>query len=195
VEKQQAVNFLVQRGIDLYAIITSEGGNNSFHNNGGHHHGRLVPILFAGYMLQHAGMQNIASATTDASLYFGEDQYFYVAQSDIDSGDGGYQQSDLGMAEWGIRHGNQPDKDDRSWGASYRQCCTAKSTWAHSLTVMVLGLESGLRDESMLDYQSRYQQCELAQAGTNMTTSQFQYDMWDQHATTFRPAWSGTICP
>ena len=193
-DKQLVANFVVQRGIDLYAIATN-GGHFNLYNNGGHHHGRIVPILFAGYMLNHSGMLNLVASTNTANQYFGEDQFFYVDQNDINSGR--YLPGDLGMAEWGIRHGTDPTKDNRSWGAIYRQCCTGNSLYAHTLTIMALGLEDKLRNESQLDYQSRYYQCQNQSGvtGTNLTTSQFQLAMWLQHAASFRAPWSGIICP
>ena len=193
-DKQLAVNFLVQRGLDLYAILTN-GGEHNLMNNGGHHHGRVMPVLFAGYMLNHSGMLSLFTSTNDAELYNGEAQVFYVDQNDINSGR--YNQGDLGVAEWGIRHGTDPSKDNRDWGAKYRQCCTFNSMWAHNLLFIILGLEGHLRNgTAMPDYQSRYRQCqdERGVTGLGLRTSQFQLDMWDLHSTNYRE-WDGMTCP
>jgi len=61
----------VQLGIDLYGITQSDG--RLWTANGGHHSGRKWPIVFAGVMLDHEGMQKVrATFAEDAQTYFGK---------------------------------------------------------------------------------------------------------------------------
>jgi hypothetical protein len=109
----------LQVGIDLYGVV-QDGGTENWVPNGGHASGRKWPILFAGLILGDADMQNIGPGDGSGAVYFGEDaQTFFVSQADIDMTHDPdlrscyleeYQQSDLGLAEWGIRHATQPDR-------------------------------------------------------------------------------------
>ena len=69
-EREALLVRFVQLGIDLYGITQSDG--DLWRANGGHHSGRKWPILFAGLMLGHEGMQNVkASFAEDQQTYFG----------------------------------------------------------------------------------------------------------------------------
>lgn len=136
--KQELLTNFIQVGIDLYSIVDS-GGTGTWSPDGGHASGRKWPILFAGIMLDVSDMKNIGDRS-GAYLYdggygegnpppdfvhFGEDsQTFYVKQSDIDRDHSGdrveYQQTDLGLPEWGIRHATQPQYDNKEWDTVYR---------------------------------------------------------------------------
>jgi len=61
----------IQKGIDLYGMSLSDP--RLWTANGGHNPGRKWPILFAGLMLDHAGMQKPAAV-------FQEDQQTYVGK-------------------------------------------------------------------------------------------------------------------
>ncbi len=61
----------VQLGIDLYGITQSD--SDLWRANGGHHSGRKWPILFAGIVLDHAGMRGVrASFAEDQQTYHGK---------------------------------------------------------------------------------------------------------------------------
>ena len=61
----------VQLGIDLYGITRSDA--DLWRANGGHHSGRKWPIVFAGLMLGHEGMQNVrATFAEDQQTYYGK---------------------------------------------------------------------------------------------------------------------------
>jgi hypothetical protein len=60
-------NYLVQYGIDLYGCLQAGISWPAF---GGHHSGRTFSIIFAGIMLNDAGMKNVSA---NFPIAFGED--------------------------------------------------------------------------------------------------------------------------
>jgi len=79
---------------------------------------------------------------------------------DIDGFDGGhgdYGPQHAGMAEWGIKHATDPSEDDVSWGARYRECCTANAWWGEVLSARIMpGARQLWNHEALFDYQDRY---------------------------------------
>ena len=151
-QKQRLVTNLVQVGIDLYGVADN-GGERNWVPNGGHAQGRKWPILLAGTMLQDPAMANIGHR---GEIFFGEDaQTFYVTQREIDRGTG-YSTADLGLPEFGIRHATDPSRNDKSWNAPYRQCCTANSWSGHILSARLMGLQNAWNHDPLFDYTDRF---------------------------------------
>jgi hypothetical protein len=124
---------LVQWGIDLRGLVdTGSGGNGHWTANGGHAQGRKWPILFAGLMLGDTAMMDLSAAS------FGEDEQTYIDAN--------------GQPEWMIRLG----REDPSWGAAYRQCCTANSWHGMLLAAMLMGAKKRWNHPALFAYQDRY---------------------------------------
>jgi len=170
------VNY-VQIGIDFHGIV-EDGGENNWHPDGGHAQGRKWPILFAGVMLDDETMAAIGQRD---DVHFGEDaQTFYVTQTDVDRGVG-YTTSDIGLAEWGIRHATDPSHDDANWGASYRRCCTANSWGGHVLSARIMGLQDAWNHDALFDYTDRYLAKEPRGEWQRFWDRPFTENMWDTH--------------
>jgi len=135
-QKEKLLTGMVQVGIDLYGLVQN---GLRWPPDGGHGSGRKWPILFAGIMLDDTQMKGIGQRSGDHLyddghgpgnppsdyVYFGEDaQTFYITQEDVDreraESKTPYQEGDIGIPEWGIRHASLPSHDSRDWGASYR---------------------------------------------------------------------------
>ncbi len=117
---------LVQYGIDIYGVAKT-GGN--WYAAGGFNAGRKPALVLAAVALNDTNIKKYANAQSAQGWIFHEDfQTFYVTQGDIgqwvDNSDGRgrvpYQQSDLGLAEWGEQHAGGRQRDSREWGAYYR---------------------------------------------------------------------------
>ena len=187
-EKETLLIRFVQLGIDLYGIVEN-GGYRTWEPDGGHASARKWAILFAGMVLGDPAMAGIGSQPIN-NPHFGEDgQTFYVTQEDINRNN--YTQEHLGMPEWGIRHSTYPDKDSVSWGASYRQCCTANAWGGFVLACHIMGMKSQWQHDALFDYQDRYMSIETP--GTfNRQQSRFAEQMWDTYRADYGPIWPNT---
>lgn len=161
-DKRPVVVNLIQLGLDLWSVAT-HGGNRHWMANGGHAQGRKFPILFAAAMM---GFDvGVLKGISAADIWFGEDmQTFYVekdANGAINGGDGkGYTDAHVGLAEYGIRHSREPERDDASWGAPYRGCCTANSWAGWILAAHIMepkcGIRTGWGHPALFDYMDRH---------------------------------------
>ncbi len=168
-EKRDLLIGFLQYGIDLWGVV-NDGGTSNWVPNGGHASGRKWPILFAGVMFDDADMKNIGAGNGTGVAYFGEDaQTFYVTQAEIDatndpnwySLDRGhewqrYDESHLGMPDWGIRHATDISRVDASWSRPYRTCCTAVAWSGYALIARLMGLMDLWGHPAFFDYQDRY---------------------------------------
>lgn len=68
----------------------------------------------------------------------------------------GYEEGDVGVAEWGIRHYAEPNIDNPSWYAPYRRCCTAFAWGGEVLCAKILGLTDEWNWPALFDYVDRY---------------------------------------
>ncbi len=191
----------VQLGIDLYGVIR-DGGEENWVPNGGHASGRKWPILFAGIMLDDAGMMNIGSE----DIVFGEDgQTFYVSQAEVDITQSSawdpderadefipYETGDIGLPEWGIVHSQYPEADNRGWVTPYRQCCTAYSWPGFVLAAHIMGAVELWNHDPLFDYQDRYMQVtsEVGAYPGWRCTSGFVENMWDLYRADYGTVWS-----
>lgn len=202
-EKQILLIRYVQLGIDLYGII-QDGGEVNWVPNGGHASGRKWPILFAGLMLNNYDMMAIGQKSGDYLfadgygagnpppdyIHFGEDgQTFHVTLKDVertlesnweDVTGTPYLHSDIGMAEWGIRHSINPAIDNKDWEASYRRCCTANAWSGFVLAAQIMNAKSLWNHDALFDYQDRYMSIEEPQSWTRCWDD-FTEEMWDTY--------------
>ncbi len=200
-EKETLLIHMVQRGIDSYGIVTSPNGNRAWSGRGGHNSGRFFLILLAGIVLDDNEMRTIGTQTIPnggQDCYgFGEiDQTFYVSCTDenssvINYGIGGYNENDIGLPEWSLRHWSEPanthSADQKSWtgkSASYRVCCTAKSWAGFILASHIMGIKELWCHDAVFDYQDRWMQLE------NSQTSDFVLRMWNAYRAEYGPVWT-----
>jgi hypothetical protein len=187
-EKDRLLVRYVQLGIDLYGVVQA-GGIHNWTPNGGHGSGRKWPILFAGLMLGDSPMSNIGF---DSSVEFGEDgQTFYVSESSpgvIDYGYGGYDSSDIGIPEWGIRHSTDPSADVKAWyGQAYRTCCTANAWWGIVLSARVMRVQPLWNHDALFDYMDRYRQVciDVGAPSWQVSWTDFPVAVWDAYRSQF----------
>ncbi len=188
-EKEKLLYRYLQVGIDLYGVV-NDGGQDNWVPNGGHASGRKWPIVFAGLMFADTNMQNIGPGDGTGAAYFGEDaQTFFVTQSDIDASHNPdtrgcepteYDQSDLGLPEWGIRHATSSSKDNKSWCAVYRTCCTANSWAGFVLAAHLMDAKQIWNHDALFDYQDRYMDRETPGEWTRCFDP-FTEVMWDTY--------------
>jgi aryl carrier-like protein len=160
--KTQLVINLIQYGIDVYGAATTGG---EWRHNGGHNSGRWMPLMLAGYWL---GIPQILDYG-DASQYFifqEQQQTFYVSQQTIDISNGPtwnpdtratlipYDESMLGLPEWGIRNWLFPTQNNASWDATYR-VNNVSSFVPHALVLQILGLKTLCDWDAFFDYADR----------------------------------------
>jgi len=183
-QKETLLIRYVQLGIDLYGIV-QDGGRENWMGMGGHASARKYPILFAGLVLNDSSMRNIGQKSGDYIysggyspgneppdyIYFGEDdQTFYVTQADVNITNGPlfspdardtekipYQQSDIGLPEWGIVHALEPERSNKYWPTAYRQTC-ARGWAGWVLAVHIVGIKSLWNHDALFDYMDRYMQ-------------------------------------
>jgi len=171
---------LVQWGLDQYGYYANGGTTLP---DGGHKHGRKAMVLLAGYVLGDAGILSVASGVNN----FQEDQTtFYVSQADIDrtlnEGNIPYEQSDLGLSEWGIRHSTNPEQDNKDWGAPYRNV-VGPSLVGHALTANMLGITPEWNNAAFFDYIDRLYLIMSPDhmPGYSNEINDFAYYMWESY--------------
>ena len=169
-QKINLTNYFVQYGIDLYGCLQAGYGWPAF---GGHRSGRKLPIIFAGILLNDAGMQNASTAYPNQ---FGEDMQTVY----IDKIPGGYQQAWQGATviyggHYGVKtdgtpvsaglYGPYEQLQPASWpllngneqlGEAYRRCCTSVSWVGEALAVHILKAENVWNYPAFFDYADRW---------------------------------------
>jgi hypothetical protein len=95
-----------------------------------------------------------------------------------------YEQDDLGLAEWGIRHSSQPEADNKSWCAVYRRCCTANAWAGFVLAVHMMDAKAHWAHDPLFVYQDRYMATEIPGTWTR-SWSDFAEEMWDTYRSDF----------
>ncbi|MGE3172812.1 MAG: hypothetical protein AB7O97_09300 [Planctomycetota bacterium] len=164
-ERRELILHLIQKGIDNHGALRAGG---RWPGLGGHGSGRKLPILFAGQLLDDAGMLSIGATHRSErrldgtfSAYFGEDCQTFVVQQTapgvVNWGHGGYTLADVGTADWGFSHVDSPQNDAAAWnGSSYRVCCTVNAWLGHVLTARMMGLVGAWNHQVLFDYTDRY---------------------------------------
>jgi hypothetical protein len=171
-QKINLTNYLVQYGIDLYGCVQFGYGWPAF---GGHHSGRKLPIIFAGILLNNAGMKNVSATFPNQ---FGEDmQTLYVNQVPPA---GVYQKAWQGATvifggHYGVRadgtpvsaglYGPYEELQPSAWplinpneqlGESYRRCCTSVSWVGEALLMHLIHAENTWNHPAFFDYVDRW---------------------------------------
>lgn len=175
---------MVQHGIDLAGIADNGGG---WPANGGHHLGRKWPILFAGVVLNDPYLQSVGQWKT---RFQEDEQTFFVSQAEIDathsdrwkpdkrSKDGQipYEKEDIGLAEWGIVHRENPYADNKAWTATYRHV-NGPVYPGIVLGVRLLGQEQAWNHPPLFAYTDRYVAKEASDTDKGQARS-FSWNMW-----------------
>lgn len=164
---------MLQLGIDL-AGIADAGGH--WPANGGHHQGRKLPILFTGLIL---GNEHMLQAGKWETRFQDDEQTFIVSQREVDLTHSGswkadprggepqpYAAEDIGLAEWGIRHADHPEADNKLWNAPYRSINNA-SIVGVVLAARLLGLEDAWNHPPLFAYADRIVRDAAFGEGTN----------------------------
>jgi hypothetical protein len=171
-QKVNLTNYFVQYGIDLYGCMQAGLSWPAF---GGHRSGRKLPILFAGILLNDAGMKNIGTSSPNK---FGEDmQTLYISKL---APAGTYQQAWQGATaiyggHWGVTvdgspvsaglYGPYEQLQPSAWplitpteqlGEAYRRCCTSIAWVGEALTIHLLHAENLWNYPAFFDYVDRW---------------------------------------
>jgi hypothetical protein len=155
-ERMPLVVNLVQLGIDNYGMILV---GQYYPANGGHHSGRLLPILFAGQALDHAGMLGVVDRTFPISEGFAENCQTY--------GDGLY----------GIRYCSRGDTS-----TNYRT--VNAPTWVgQSLCARMIGVREAWGHEEFFEFVSNWTMTDLGD--TYDPLDRFSAAMWTAHNARF----------
>jgi hypothetical protein len=181
-QKETLMIRFVQLGIDLYGVASC-GERRIWWGAAGQGTGRKWPILFAGLVLNDAGMKAIAAKSGDYLysggygpgnvppdyFFFGEDdQTHYVTQLDVDLTDGPawspdsrdtvkvpYSAADIGMPEWGIWHEEYPERNNNVYLTQYRDTvgCVLSGL---VLPALIMNAEGLWNHDALFDYTDRW---------------------------------------
>ncbi len=178
-DKLPLVIAMVQLGIDCHGIVQNGG---RFIADGGSGSGRKFPLLLAATLLQDETLRQTLRRYPHA---FAEDVQTFVVRETapgvVNGGHGGYRAEDLGLAEWGQRHADDPSLDQKSWDADpYRRCCTANAWLGYVLATRIMGLRAHWANDALFDYVDRHVQTEPAGSWTR-SWSPFAERMWDRY--------------
>jgi len=194
---------VVQYGIDLYEVVENGG---YWWDGGGLRGGRKWPIIFAGVMLDHSGMTNIGTISSEMPhLGFQEDgQTFYVSQTDVDqerrapSGDytwDAYLEEHIGLPEWGQQHCHWPASDGSNWDTKYRDS-NGRGFTGFVLAARIMGQKEVWNHDTLFDYIDRwvdlhneYYSGPEANRGYYVYGGDFQEDMWTDYRADYGSVW------
>ena len=184
-EKEKLLIGMVQYGLDIFGVAKNGG---IWYNNGGHNLGRKMPLLLAGKVLNNSEM--LSYADKEKHFIFQDDQqHFYVSQQDVDLTNSDawaaddradltpYSTTDIGMAEWGIRHADKPEADNANWGASYRHVVGA-AQFSHILAANLMDVKEAWNWTPVFNYMERYY--ELEKTG-ELENNKYQTDLWETY--------------
>jgi hypothetical protein len=120
--KEPLMYDFIQKAIDIHDYVRNGG---RLFADGGWKQGRKLPVVFAAYLMNEAGLK----ATAASERQFPEDSTTWIlAQADVGRAvqlsdtqpERMYTQEMVGMGEWGIRHSENPFADNAQWNANYR---------------------------------------------------------------------------
>lgn len=95
----------------------------------------------------------------------------------------GYEEKDIGIPEWGIRHAREPTWDNPSWYAEYRDMqAISYSGWI--LASHILGMKKLWNHNALFDYVDR----DMARRKLG---NSFIEEMWKKYREQFPPIWKG----
>lgn len=176
-EKTQLLINLVQYGIDIYGLAKNGA---QWNNSGGHNLGRKMPLLLAGKVLENDDI--LAYGDKEQHFIFQDDQqHFYVSQTEVDITNSDawrpddratltpYTTDDIGLAEWGIHHADEPEEDNANWGATYRKICGYAQT-SHILAARLMDIEDDWNWSPVFDYTDRFYELQVDEFNSFIST-------------------------
>lgn len=160
-EKEKLLIGVVQYGIDIAGML-DKGGR--WYDTGGHNIGRLSPLIIAAGVLDDTYLKGFLNGTQKGFSEYC--QTFFVALSDVgrsvyqDDRARGYPrdpyiQSDVGIADWGEAHNDNPTRDGRNWDSSYRDICGGQMT-APTIVARIMNIRSVCNWEPLFQYAVRH---------------------------------------
>ncbi|MEN9921449.1 MAG: hypothetical protein RLZZ517_427 [Candidatus Parcubacteria bacterium] len=163
IEDKKAIAIrMIQNGLDIYNYLQFPGAG--FLEDGGHKAGRKLPLVMAAGMLND-GNQLLESKASNPTLFQEDRQTWFVTQADVGRSiipeyrgyptPQTYQQGDVGMAEWGIRHSREPYQDNRNWSTGYRSVVWPAMT-GPVLAAELMGLKSLWNHPAIFAYTERF---------------------------------------
>lgn len=173
---------LVQYGLDVYGAWKS---NNAviWQDEAGIIHGQKAPVVLAGMALNDSKIAALGSMKGKFSI---DRQTWYVTQSDVGRTLQGltnkpaptrqYNQSDVGVAEWGIKHTSSSQYDNPDWGAVYRDVVYHGSYGTALFAHLTPGMKTAWNHNPHFDYFDRVHSISGSAAGTT-----FQRNMWNAY--------------
>lgn len=170
---------LVQYGLDVYGAALT---GCSWVSLAGHNPGRKMPMMLAGAALHDSAILDWADARKHK--IFSEDlSTWYVTTADVGRplyhADGRvrveYLSQDVGLAESGEQHAQDPTRDGRNWEDLFYRDIMASSYIPHALTARMMGLQDQWGWPAFFDYCDRYFPFEIKVSNPIMP---FHRDMW-----------------
>jgi hypothetical protein len=156
-EREALLVYFVQRGIDLFGVISA--GHPGWHPHGGHGSGRKLPILFAGTLLGESRM-------LAPSANFGEDMHTIIAAGPPYgpgwAGDTALFTGHMGLSGESVNVGWGPYEhlQPRDWrapiGEEYRRCCTSVAWVGQALAAKLIGAQGAWNHPAFFSYVNRW---------------------------------------
>lgn len=157
-DREALLVYMVQRGIDLFGVISA--GHPGWHPHGGHGSGRKLPIVFAGVMLGDSRMH-------DPPANFGEDMHTIIASAPPYgpgfSGATALFTGHMGLSGESVKAGWGPyeHKQPRDWlassiGEEYRRCCTSIAFVGQALAAKLIGAQASWNHPAFFAYVTRW---------------------------------------
>ena len=174
---------LVQYGLDVYGAWKS---NNAviWQDEAGIMQGQKAPVVLAGMALNDSKIAALGSMEKKFSI---DRQTWYVTQADVgrtlqtQSGkpppSRQYQQSDVGVPEWGIKHTSTAQFDNPDWSAVYRDVVFHGSYGTALFAHLTPGMKAAWNHNAHFDYFDRVRRISGSDAGTP-----FQRNMWNAYS-------------
>lgn len=176
----------IQKGIDYYGVVQSDP--DLWIGNGGHNSGRKWPILFAGLLLDHAGMKHVkATFQEDQQTYEGKGFRGQTALWRIAPKGSNIQHEEVDPATWdtyGVRPGNKPDPGNNNDGVkaeAYRYL-VAPGWIGAALSARLTGMTACWDHPVFFEYVDRWIIEELPQT---------KFKIAERGKKTFQETWSG----
>ena len=197
-EKEKLLIGMVQCGIDIAGIL-DKGGR--WYDTGGHNSGRLAPLMIAAGVLDDSWLKGFLDGGRKGFAEYC--QTFVVTHADVGryvkSDEEGYPrvpyiQSDVGIADWGEAHSDQPNRDGRNWDSSYRDICGGQLT-APAMVARVMNIRAACNWEPMFQYAVRHLEYEQSTSyqgefASNPTPS-FHQQFYNAHKAAAPPSGTG----
>ena len=156
-KKRELAILLLQYGLDIHATLAL---GNRWDADGGHNPGRFAPAFLAAALFNDKDM--LYNISSEAMAFQELQQTFYVTQSDVSIVHDGnkppylqYEQTDIGMPEWGIRHSSKPSTDNRYWSAAYRYIAGGVLI-APYVAASLMNLKETINHDAFFDYAKRH---------------------------------------